>query len=246
MVTLFEDVVEEYDRGRPSYPDALYEALGHLAGRRILDIGAGTGIATRERLRRGADVVRYAGPAMISHAKFRSPELNAVVADGARLSQSADHSVDFACFAQSWHWLDPSTRVTEMHRVLTPNGRWAAWWSHADIVGTDWLEAYWTKIENAVLWCRANSGIHGLGSYDRLHPALFEPAVRFEIPWMRHVPVDDWITDQASHSYVATLRETKCVRQRLLSRLRTIVQDAFPTGGMQVPFVTRLWSATAR
>jgi SAM-dependent methyltransferase len=242
-MTLFENVVDEYDRGRPSYPDAVYEALGHLAGRRVLDIGAGTGIATRELLQRGADVVAVdAGPAMIRHAKFRSPELNAVVADGALLPVR-EHSVDVVCFAQSWHWLDPATRITEMHRVLRPNGRWAAWWSHADIVGTEWLEAYWTEIENACAGAERTQAYTDWGP-TIADPALFEPAVRLEVPWVRHVTADDWITDQASHSYVATLADEP--RATLLRRLRTIVQHAFPTGAMQVPFVTRLWIAATK
>ncbi len=242
-MTLFENVVAEYDRGRPSYPGAIYEALGDIAGRRVLDIGAGTGIATRELLRRGAAVVAVdAGPAMIGHAKFRSPELNAVVADGARLPVR-DHSVDLACFAQSWHWLDPSTRITEIHRVLTSNGRWAAWWSHADIVGTEWLDAYWTQIENACAGAE-RAQAHTDWGPTICDPALFDPAERVEVLWVRSVSADDWITDQASHSYVATLADEP--RGVLLDRLRTIVQDAFPTGRLQVPFITRLWSATAK
>ncbi len=242
-MTLFENVVDQYDRGRPSYPEAVYAALGQLAGRRVLDIGAGTGIATRELLRRGADVVAVdAGRAMISHAKVRSPELNAVVADGAQLP-IRDHSIDVVCFAQSWHWLDPSTRVAEMHRVLTPAGRWAAWWSHAEIVGTEWLEAYWTEIESVCAGAERAQAYTDWGP-TVADPALFEPAVRFEVPWVRHVSADDWITDQASHSYVATLDDEP--RGRLLDRLRAIVRDAFPTGGMQVPFITRLWIAATK
>lgn len=49
----FGDDAERYDRARPSYPDQLVRDL--LAGgpRTILDVGSGTGIATRWVQRRG-------------------------------------------------------------------------------------------------------------------------------------------------------------------------------------------------
>jgi hypothetical protein len=43
----FEAIGDEYDAARPSYPQRVYEALGPLAGRLVLDVGAGTGIPTR-------------------------------------------------------------------------------------------------------------------------------------------------------------------------------------------------------
>jgi ubiquinone/menaquinone biosynthesis C-methylase UbiE len=42
-VASFEAVADEYDAARPSYPDDVFDALEPLAGRRVLDVGAGTG-----------------------------------------------------------------------------------------------------------------------------------------------------------------------------------------------------------
>ena len=53
----FDAVADEYDRLRPSYPDALYadllEAVALPAGARVLEIGAGSGIASLPFARRG-------------------------------------------------------------------------------------------------------------------------------------------------------------------------------------------------
>ena len=54
---LFDTVAELYDRARPTYPDALFDdivALSRLAaGGRVLEIGCGTGQATRPMAERG-------------------------------------------------------------------------------------------------------------------------------------------------------------------------------------------------
>jgi hypothetical protein len=44
-VASFESVVDEYDAARPTYPDAVFDALGPLDGLDVVDVGAGTGIA---------------------------------------------------------------------------------------------------------------------------------------------------------------------------------------------------------
>ncbi len=237
-MTLVENVVDEYDRGRPSYPDGVFEALGDLRGLRVADIGAGTGIATRQLLERGADVVAIdAGAAVLAQAARRTENLKAGVADGARLPLR-DASFDLVCFAQSWHWLDPATRVDEVRRVLGRGGRLAAWWSHAAIQTGGWFDSYWTAIE------RACPGTHRSQAETDWGPT-FVPlsAVTGTVPWVREVSVHDWITDQSSHSYVATMDEAP--RRALLTELRTICATAFSAGTMQIPFITRLWIATS-
>lgn len=240
-VTLFENVVEEYDRGRPAYPDALYDELGPFDGLRVVEVGAGTGIATRQLLERGANVVAFdAGPAVLAQAKARTPELAAVVADGARLPLG-DGAADLVCVAQAWHWLDPSTRTAEMRRVLRSGGRLATWWSHPRVDDAAWLGDYWSVIEATC------DGAHRSQAQTDWGPTLADGGhLRItdvcEFDWLRHVSVDDWITDQSSHSYVATLAEP--TKSALLAALRSICTDTFADGLMRIPFVTRLWAAT--
>jgi SAM-dependent methyltransferase len=242
-MTVFDRVVAEYDAGRPSYPDGIYDALEPLAGKRVVEIGAGTGIATRALLTRGASVTAIdAGAAMVTYAKAQSPDLAALVADGARLPL-ADGCADLVCCAQSWHWLDPSTRVAEMHRVLAPAGRLAAWWSHARVEDEPWFDAYWNVIEAVFPGTERSQADTDWG-------ATFAAGDRFavsdaiDVPWVRDVSVDQWITDQSSHSYVAAMGDAE--RNDLLERLRAICLDAFASGEMRVRYRTRLWIATRR
>jgi 2-polyprenyl-3-methyl-5-hydroxy-6-metoxy-1,4-benzoquinol methylase len=56
---LFDQQAEAYDRFRPTYPDAVIdELLGPMpADLDVLDVGCGTGIASRQMAQRGAKVL---------------------------------------------------------------------------------------------------------------------------------------------------------------------------------------------
>lgn len=59
--THFERMAADYAGARPPYPAGIYAAL-RLAGvtgpgRRVLEIGAGSGLATRDLIRSGSEVV---------------------------------------------------------------------------------------------------------------------------------------------------------------------------------------------
>ena len=236
----FDAVAEQYDAARPGYPEGVFDALGPLAGLRVLDAGAGTGIATRQLRDHGASVVASdLGPGVLGRARRRTPDLAAVVADSAVLP-FPDASFDLVCFAQSWHWVDPVSRCGEVHRVLRDGGRWAAWWSHARADGDDWYEAYWSLVEAA---CpprtRAYRDVDWGASV--AVPGLFEVGERVTVPWQRTTSVDEWLLDQTSHSYIAALDEQD--RQRLLDRLRDVLGRRFPDGRMTIPYSTWLWTA---
>ena len=237
----FESVADEYDTARPSYPDGVFDALGPLDGLRVLDIGAGTGIATRALLERGGDVVAIdTGPALLRRALARTPGLIATVADGAALPVRSG-AADLVCFAQAWHWLDPTRRVHEIHRVLRPGGRWAGWWSHARADHEPWFDRYWEAIETACPGTHRDQRDTKWGTTIKVggHFAVDD---RITVPWTRHISVDDWITDQASHSYIAGLPPDR--RVKLLGTLRAVLDEAFPGGAMSVRYETWLWIAT--
>jgi SAM-dependent methyltransferase len=234
----FEAVAEEYDRGRTAHPDGVYEALGPLAGRRVLDVGAGTGIATRALLDRGAVVAAFdIGPSMLARAVARTPGLPAVVADGARLPVRPG-TVDLLTFAQSWHWLDPDRRATEAHRVLRPGGRWAGWWTHARSDGEPWFERHWDLIEAACPGAHRGQRDIDWGA-DLVASGCFAADARVVVPFTRTLSVDHWATDWASHSYVASSPRGAA----LAGDLRAVAEAAFPDGTMRVRYETWLWVA---
>ena len=238
-MTSFDAVADEYEAGRPSYPEAVFDALEPLAGAHVLEGGAGTGIATRSLLRRGARVIPFdVGSKVLGAAVLRTPRLAAVLADGAALP-FRDRCSDMICFAQSWHWLDEDRRCEEAARVLRSGGRWAAWWSHARADREKWFVSSWDAIEAATV-ARRNQrdtdwgdGLRGSG--------LFDVGEKVVVPWVREVDVDEWLIDERSKSYVAALSESD--RVALLETVERLVRDSFPNGRMRVQYETWLWIA---
>ena len=76
-MVLFEHVADDYDAYRPRYPGALYDQLDAvvdgLAGKRVADVGAGTGIASRQLLERGALLIAVEPGADSALSMLRAP-----------------------------------------------------------------------------------------------------------------------------------------------------------------------------
>jgi SAM-dependent methyltransferase len=238
----FDVVVGDYESGRPGYPDALFDALEPLASLRVLEGGAGTGIATRVLLERGARVVAFdIGIGVLSRAARSMQGLASVLADGAAMP-FRDGCADLLCFAQSWHWLDERRRRTEAARVLRRGGRWAAWWSHARADREPWFESYWDAMESATVarrWQRDTDW-----GQEMRESGLFDVSERVTCGWIREATVDQWLAHNRSHSYVTSLPEPD--RRTLLAEIEQTIRHHFPDGRMQVPYETWLWIATKR
>lgn len=244
----FDALAEDYDAARPSYPDDVYQELentaGPLAGKLILEGGAGTGIATRQLALRGARVVAVdIGERMLRKAREHSPDACFLLAD-ANAAPLRDASADLACFAQSWHWFFNDNAPREIARVLRPGGFWAAWWNQEWADGEEWFDAYQTLLESAC------------PGYDRRHRdarwtderieqvGFFESATETEIDWVRTLSVGQWLTYERSKSYVGRLPAGD--RDLLLSQIGDIAMEQFPDGRMSVRHCTRLRMARRR
>jgi SAM-dependent methyltransferase len=102
------------------------------ARRRIIDVGAGTGILTRVLHTTGHEVVPVEPDAkMRAQLESVTPELNALDGSGERIPVS-DHSVDAVVAGQAYHWFDTDKAHPEIARVLKPGGIFAPMWNVRD------------------------------------------------------------------------------------------------------------------
>lgn len=125
--------------------------------------------------------------------------------------------------------------------MLRPGGQWAGWWSHARADQEQWFDRCWTAIETACPGTHRDQRDTNWGATVAVDDR-FDVKSRITVPWIRRISVDDWMTDQASHSYVAGL--TREQRTELLGKLRAVLDDQFPDGVMSVRYETWLCIAT--
>jgi SAM-dependent methyltransferase len=125
----FDEEAALYDRARPGYPDALYDDLVELAaapaGARVLEIGCGTGQATRALARRGFRIVCVElGENLAEFARGRLAEFPEVeIVTGAFESwEPRGATFDMVFAATAWHWVDPAVRYARAAAALAPDG----------------------------------------------------------------------------------------------------------------------------
>jgi len=133
---VFNEVPELYDRMRPTYPDELFADLASIAGiddgSHVLEVGCGTGQATRSLAALGCSVTAVdPGPAMVAIARQRLAHLPAVHIENATFEQWDDHGMSFDALvaAASWHWVEPALGWPKAHKVVRPDG-WMALLGH--------------------------------------------------------------------------------------------------------------------
>ncbi|MGW2375060.1 MULTISPECIES: class I SAM-dependent methyltransferase [Kitasatospora] len=242
----FGAVAAEYDRGRPGYPDELFDTVERLWGRalkgaRVLDVGAGTGIATRLLAARGADVVAVEpSDGMAARFLLSSPALPLVRGDGDDLPFH-DASADLITYAQAFHWTHPERSVPEAIRVLRPGGAVATWWNVQDET-VPWVRARGRRMAAAL-----PDRYHGYGGISA-HTAHFAPAglavERAVLRWERRLTVEHLLTDLTSRSYLASLGPEE--RAPVLAAEREAVLAEFPDGVVVEPFVLDVTVAVKR
>ena len=133
--TTFDSAADLYQRARPEYPEALYDALmaaaGLSAGARLLEIGCATGKATLPLARRDFRVTCVElGPALASAARRNLADFPAVeVIESAfeTFDPPAADPFDLVFAASAWHWLDPAIRYRRAWELLRPGGHLAFW-----------------------------------------------------------------------------------------------------------------------
>jgi len=125
----FDEDAELYDRVRPRYPRALVARLAERAGlgpgRRVLEVGPGTGQLTVPLAKLGCDITAVElGPALAAVARRNlrtHAHARVEVADFERWPLPSE-PFDLVVSATAFHWIDPAVRVPKAGRALGPDG----------------------------------------------------------------------------------------------------------------------------
>ena len=250
--TSFNRAASTYHRGRPPYPDAVFDLLAERCGlglgARVLEIGAGNGLATGPLLAAGAHVVAVEpgeNLAAILVGEHAGEQLEVVIAD----FESAELSgrFDLAVAATSLHWLDPDTSTPKIGELVRPGGWLAAWWNEFGDVKRptefrDRLDAVYHDLLHVEHSYR-DSRSHVLDT-DRWRRQLtaggwFEDVSVEILEWSQTLTADTARSQWSTFPNVAGLAAAD--REQFLSRLGSIIDDL--GGAVDDPRLTVIYTA---
>jgi SAM-dependent methyltransferase len=116
-----------YEARRPRYPAQLIDDLLMQGARTVLDVGAGTGIASEQFLGKGVNVLAVEpDPRMAEVASGKGTPIEIATFEN---WDPVERRFDLVVFGQSFHWVNPDIALPKVHRLLLSGGRLALMWN---------------------------------------------------------------------------------------------------------------------
>lgn len=231
---VFGENADAYDAHRPSYPDAVFDAVVEFGALRpgdtAVEIGAGTGKATSGFRARGLDVLALEpDPAMAAIARRQGVTVTESLFEAWTPPRAG---VRLVYAAQAWHWVQGADRYQRAANALAPGGTLALFWNK----GREWTgdlgaanDAAYAKhaphMTSSTGWT-----LDWVADEIAACPALEPPAVR-TITWTCTYTTAEWVALLGTHSDHRILPE----RQRV--ELHDAVGDVVDRFGGRVDVV---------
>ena len=230
----FGTIATDYDRLRPSPPDAAIEWLLPPGCQVAVDLGAGTGLLSRALARQVPRVVAVEpDERMAAVLQDRSPGVEVVPGRGEAIPLP-DASADGVFASSAWHWLDPERAPLEISRVLRDGGRLGVIWTTRDR-SADWVCEVEATRDNAAdpaddskdRWARHRRQV-------MLPPQLFGDVETASFASVRQMTTDDFVDMLGTYSGAITANSRE--RDVALDRARAVLERRFPgSAEIEVP-----------
>jgi SAM-dependent methyltransferase len=248
----FDKVPDVYHRIRPGYPRALFDDLfDRLPGRpHVLEVGPGTGQATRDLLARGATVRAIEiGPAMAEKLRQVLPAKDLTVTVG-DFEQVPTDEVSYDCVfsATAYHWIEPRAQLDRPAALLRRGGAVAI----VDLIQVDSADDRGFFTAAQPIYERYGEGHIGPPAprRDQVDPPMrsaFEHDARFEGLDVRYYDWDQTYSAaeyrQLMLSYSGTQSMRAAARGRLLDDMEAFVREKYDDRVTR-PLVATLTTAT--
>ena len=253
---VFGEVAETYDEYRPSYPDRLVDDVIELAGldgcQAALEVGSGTGKATRMFAARGIPVVGVEPSAdMAAVARRNLAAYPKVVIERGDFEawDSCGRTFPLVFSAQAWHWVSPSVGYAKAAAVLEPGGVLAAFWNRPMWQDADARDALIRAYEEAGVAPASDDPNHPANPFsarDGHWSEQISGTSGLTDPGARHY---DWSHEYSAAGYVALLSTHSPVRildEPQRTALLNAVGRAIEAEGGTVTVPTTAWLCLAR
>ena len=229
----FGSVAAEYAAQRPGYPtDAAAFVLGERP-RRVLDLGAGTGLLTEVLVASGHQVVAVDPSAeMLAQLSARLPDVATVVGTAERIPLP-DDAVDAVVAGQAAHWFDVEPTARELRRVLRPGGVVGLLWNSRD------RRVPWVGALDELLSAETRDHAADQTVVDDFARALAATEDHLESGIVQTVTPAQVVAGIGTRSYVATMDAAQ--REAFLGRVADLLATHPDTRGrelLELPYVT--------
>jgi SAM-dependent methyltransferase len=217
MAESFGADAERYDRARPRYPDDMVKRIVEASpGPDFVDVGCGTGIATRQFAETGCRVLGVDVDARMVEQARR----NGFEAEVAKFESwdPAGRTFDSVVAGQTWHWVDPVAGADKAAQVLRPGGLLALFWNvfrPASEVAETFCQIHLRVLPDAPRnpWARPALDAYSV-VFDKVTGGIeetgaFGPLEQWRLEWEHTYTRDDWLDQLPTHGDNSQLPEAK-------------------------------------
>ena len=232
-----------YAEHRPDYALAAVRwALEPAPGRRVLDLGAGTGKLTATLVGLGTEVIAIEpDSAMLAELRRGLPKVRALRGHAESIPLP-DESVDAVLAGNALHWFDMAVAGPEMARVLVPGGILAGLWNLLDD-RLDWVAGLERVSGSAAIGPRDTRSSWRAETAEAHLPddgsiARFGSAMQAEFPHGQRRTADSFVETIATRARLLLMprRQREVTLRRIRGFLATRPETA--RGEFTVPMLT--------
>jgi SAM-dependent methyltransferase len=238
----FGAAAKDYDRYRTAPPAPALDWLLPAGCASVLDLGAGTGLLTRQLADRVGDVLAVdPDPRMREVLADRCPRARVLEGTGERIPLP-DSRVDAVMVSAAWHWMDPARALPEIARVLHPGGTFGFLWTRQDrrVPWVDGLDTF--VVQELAADDRVEHLIRRLNAGPWLpQDAPFTGLTSHVVTWTAELPAEQVAARYRTYARFIGLPPER--KRDLLTRIEARVRDTaeIVDGLVRVPMACHCW-----